>query len=121
MTRGEGQRVELRSPDPASNPYLVLAVCLAAGLDGIKNKIEPPASVNSNIYELTEEEKKKIGLERLPENLSEAVKELEKSEFICQILGEHIVKNFCKAKKAEWEEYTNQVTQWELDQYLYRI
>ena len=54
----------------------------------------------------------------LPENLSEAVEELEKSEFICQILGEHIVKNFCKAKKAEWEEYTNQVTQWELDQYL---
>ena len=121
VTRGEGQRVELRSPDPASNPYLVLAVCLAAGLDGIKNKIEPPASVNGNIYELTEEEKKKIGLERLPENLSEAVEELEKSEFICQILGEHIVKNFCKAKKAEWEEYTNQVTQWELDQYLYRI
>ena len=121
VTRGEGQRIELRSPDPASNPYLVLAVCLAAGLDGIKNKIEPPASVNSNIYELTEEEKKKIGLERLPENLSEAVEELEKSEFICQILGEHIVKNFCKAKKAEWEEYTNQVTQWELDQYLYRI
>ena len=70
---------------------------------------------------MTEEEKKKIGLERLPENLSEAVEELEKSEFICQILGEHIVKNFCKAKKAEWEEYTNQVTQWELDQYLYRI
>ena len=121
MTWGEGQRVELRSPDPASNPYLVLAVCLAAGLDGIKHKIEPPASVDSNIYELTEEERKEIGLERLPKDLAEAVKELEKSEFICDILGEHIVKNFCKAKKAEWEEYTSQVTQWELDQYLYRI
>ena len=121
VTRGERQRIELRSPDPASNPYLMLAVCLAAGLDGIRNQIEPPESVDGNLYELSEQEKKDIGLERLPENLNEAVRELEKSEFICNVLGEHIVKNYCKAKKAEWEEYTNQVTQWELDQYLYRI
>ena len=121
MTRGEGQRIELRSPDPSSNPYLVLAVCLAAGLDGIRNQIEPPKSVDGNLYELSEQEKKDISLERLPENLSEAIQELEKNEFICNVLGRHIVKNYCKAKKAEWEEYTNQVTQWELDQYLYRI
>ena len=121
MTKGEGQRIELRSPDPSSNPYLVLAVCLAAGLDGIRNQIEPPESVDGNLYELSEQEKNDIGLERLPENLNEAVRELEKSEFICNVLGDHIVKNYCKAKKAEWEEYTNQVTQWELDQYLYRI
>ena len=121
MTKGDGQRVELRSPDPASNPYLVLAVCLAAGLEGIKNKIEPPESVNGNIYEMMQTEKTEIELERLPKNLEEAIEELEKSEFICNVLGDHIVKNYCKAKKAEWEEYTNQVTQWELDQYLYRI
>ena len=77
--------------------------------------------MDGNLYELSEQEKKDISLERLPENLSEAIQELEKNEFICNVLGHHIVKNYCKAKKAEWEEYTNQVTQWELDQYLYRI
>lgn len=100
MTRGEGQRIELRSPDPSSNPYLVLAVCLAAGLDGIRNQIEPPKSVDGNLYELSEQEKKDISLERLPENLSEAIQELEKNEFICNVLGRHIVKNYCKAKKS---------------------
>ena len=75
-SRGNGTRVELRNPDPSANPYLVLATCLAAGLDGIKNKLEVPASVDCNIFEMTEEERKAAGIEILPDNLYDAIKYL---------------------------------------------
>lgn len=119
--RGSGARLELRCPDPSANPYLTLAVCLAAGLDGIKNELVPPASVDRNVFDLTYEERSTLGIDSLPENLYEAVLALEESEFIRNILGEHLSKKYIEAKKAEWYLYRTQVTQWEIDQYLHRI
>ena len=89
-TRGEGTRIELRCPDPSANPYLALAVCLRAGLDGIVNKIQPPASVDCNIFAMSEEEKKKLGIEAIPGTLIEAVGELEKDELVRETLGRHV-------------------------------
>ncbi len=120
-SRGAGTRVELRSPDPAANPYLLLALCLAAGLDGIKNKMEPPKAVNSNIFELTEKEMKKAKIESLPSSLHQAIKEMEADPFIKEVLGDHVYSKYVEAKKAEWDNYRMQVTQWEIDEYLYKI
>ena len=89
-SRGNGTRVELRNPDPTANPYLVLALCLAAGLDGIKNKIEVPESVDCNIYEMTPGERRAAGIENMPADLKEAVDCLVADEFLCSVLGEHI-------------------------------
>lgn len=119
--RGEGTRVELRCPDPSANPYLALAVCLAAGLDGIRKQIMPLAAVVKNVYEMRLDEKKAEGIEALPATLSEAVDELEKDEYILEVLGEHISRNYIAAKRTEWAEYTSQVTDWEIEQYLYKI
>ncbi len=119
--RGAHTRLELRCPDPAANPYLTLAVCLAAGLDGIRNQLTPPESIDRNVFELTAEERQSLGVRRLPANLCEAVDDLEKSEFIQKVLGDHISKKYIEAKRVEWEDYRTQVTQWEIDQYLYRI
>ena len=120
-SRGAGTRVELRSPDPSCNPYLTLALCLAAGMDGIKNKIMPPASVDSNIFEMTEEELKRYQIEKLPASLMEAIEEMEADSFIREVLGEHIFKKYDEAKRGEWNTYCTQVTQWEIDEYLYKI
>lgn len=120
-SRGAGTRVELRSPDPAANPYLLLALCLAAGLDGIKNKIEPPKAVNSNIFELSEKEMKKAKIESLPSSLHQAIKEMETDPFIREVLGDHVFSKYVEAKRAEWDNYRLQVTQWEIDEYLYKI
>ena len=117
-SRGEGTRIELRCPDPSANPYLALAVCLRAGLDGIKNKIEPPASVDCNIFAMSEEEKKALGIEAIPGTLIEAVNELEKDEFIKEVLGAHVSSKYIEAKRAEWANYRSQVTDWEINQYL---
>lgn len=119
--RGENTRVELRCPDPSANPYLALAVCLEAGLDGIRNKIEPPKSIDRNIFEMNEEERKAEGIEAIPGTLIEAVNELEKDEFIKEALGGHVAKTYINAKKREWQEYRSQVTDWEIDQYLYKF
>lgn len=120
-TRGEGTRIELRSPDPAANPYLALAVCLRAGLDGIVNRIEPPASVDCNIFEMTKEERKERGIEELPGTLYEAIQELEKDTFLQEVLGSHVCRCYIAAKKKEWQEYSMQVTDWEVEKYLYRF
>ena len=117
-TRGEGTRIELRCPDPSANPYLALAVCLRAGLDGIVNKIQPPASVDCNIFAMSEEEKKKLGIEAIPGTLIEAVGELEKDEVVRETLGRHVSEKYIEAKKAEWADYRSQVTDWEINQYL---
>ncbi len=119
-THGGGTRIELRSPDSSANPYLTLAVCLRAGLDGIENKIMPPAGVNGNIFEMTEEERRAMNIEQLPETLKEAVEELEKDRFICDVLGEHISKRYITAKKEEWYQYRSQVSEWEIGEYLYK-
>lgn len=117
----EGTRIELRCPDPSANPYLVLAVCLAAGLDGIQKQIMPPAAVDRNIFNMTEEEIQEEGIDVLPNNLLEAVYEMEKDELVKEVLGTHTSRRYIKAKKKEWAEYSRQVSGWELDQYLYRI
>lgn len=116
--RGSSTRVEVRSPDPSCNPYLALAAILTAGLDGIKNKIMPPASTDQNIYEMSEEERIANGIESLPGSLEEAISLLKASPFVKQVLGDHIFNKYIEAKTAEWEDYKTKVTQWEIDQYL---
>lgn len=120
-TRGAGTRIELRSPDPAANPYLTLAVCLAAGLDGIRNQIMPKTAVTENIFEMRLKEKHKLGIDSLPADLGEALQEFEKDEYLKEILGGHITEKYTEAKKAEWADYRAQVTNWEIDNYLYKI
>ena len=101
--RGKGTRVELRNPDPTANPYLALAVCLIAGLDGIKNKLEVCDSVDANIYAMTKRERRERGIDSLPETLIDAVKHLEKDELIMEFLGEETAEKYIEAKKAESE------------------
>lgn len=119
--KGEGTRVELRSPDPAANPYLTLAVCLSAGLEGIENRIEPPESVDCNIFAMSLEERTALGIENLPGTLQEAVNELEQDTFIQNVLGSHVAEKYIRAKKDEWRRYRSQVTDWEIQEYLYKI
>ena len=116
--RGSGTRVELRIPDPSANPYLALAVQLAAGLDGIATKADAREPVNSNIWEMSHREKRRLRIDDLPHNLEEACNELEKDHVITEALGEHITNHFLAAKRLEWEEYITQVSPWELDNYL---
>ena len=118
--RKEGTRIELRSPDSAANPYLALAVCLAAGLEGIRNKMVPPASVDCNIFTMTAKEKEMAGIKSLPGTLEEAVRFMEKDELIRSVLGEHVFQKYIEAKKEEWNNYRTQVTKWEIDEYLNR-
>lgn len=119
--RGEGARVELRSPDPSANPYLAIAVCLAAGLDGIENQIKPPSSVDKNIFQMSQKEREAAGIQPLPRNLQEALRELNKDKLVKNALGEKTAQTYLQAKTAEWRQYAEQVTAWELEQYLYRI
>lgn len=116
--RGASTRVELRNPDPSCNPYLALAAILSAGLDGIKNKIQPPQATEKNIYEMSEEERSLEGIGSLPASLEEAVIEMKNSEFIKEVLGTHIFEKYIEAKTEEWNEYKTKVTQWEVDEYL---
>ena len=118
--RGNATRVELRSPDPAANPYLAFAAMLLAGLDGVKNKIDPPAAVTANIYKLNEDERAQQNIPALPGSLWEAVHELSQSAVAKEALGEHIFNEFIKAKTAEWDDYRTDVTPWEHDRYLAR-
>lgn len=116
--RGKSTRVEVRVPDPSCNPYLALAVMLAAGLDGIENKITPPPQVNKNIFAMSQREKKRLRIEALPSNLLRAVEAMEKSELMRKTLGDHVFFHFINAKKDEWNKYISQVHKWELDRYL---
>lgn len=113
VTRGEGIRVELRSPDTSANPYIVLAICLAAGLDGIKNKITPTKS--SNLAMQGQQ------AEHLPSTLKEAIDYFEESTWVKDVLGEEFCKQYVAAKKNEWLRYIQQVTDWEIAEYLYRL
>jgi glutamine synthetase len=119
--RGEETRIELRSPDSAANPYLALAVCLAAGLDGIRNRIDPPTEVPENIYEMEDAERESRGIESLPSNLHVAVKELSKDSFVKGVLGEHVAGKYMEAKEEDWQRYREQVSAWVLEEYLYKI
>lgn len=119
--RGTNMRVELRSPDPAANPYLLLASCLAAGLDGIKRELPTPKSVDGNIYHMTEEELSAQGIEAIPSNLSKACHYFEDDAFMKQVLGEHVHRKYLNAKRKEWNQFREQVTAWEIEEYLYKI
>ncbi|MHB1127035.1 MAG: type I glutamate--ammonia ligase [Bacillota bacterium] len=116
--KGSSTRIELRSPDPSCNPYLALAACLAAGLDGIRNSIAPPPPCDRNIYEMSPAERQDEGIGNLPENLQEALGELARSEVLKEALGDHIYHRFTDAKNIEWDRYRMQVHNWELQEYL---
>ena len=121
VSRGSRTRVELRCPDSAANPYLTLAVCLEAGLYGIRRQIDPPAAVTENIFEMRLSQIKKQGIESLPADLGEAVEAFKADPYIREVLGEHISEKYSEAKMAEWADYRAQVTGWEIDNYLYKI
>ena len=116
--RGNGTRIELRSADPSANPYLALAVTIAAGLDGVKKNMEPPPAVDGNIYSMTPAQRRKRHVGSLPASLEEALAELKKDKFVCDTLGEHILSKYIEAKQMEWNEYKTRVSQWEIDRYL---
>jgi glutamine synthetase len=117
-TGGKSTRCELRSPDLSGNPYLQFAVMLAAGLEGIERKLEPPDPVEKNIYSLSVQEREKYNIHNLPESLGHALAFMEKSELLKDTLGPHIFENFLYVKRKEWNEYRMQVTKWEIDKYL---
>ena len=111
-------RIEFRSPDPACNPYFAFSVMLAAGLEGIEKEYEIPAPIEENVYEMTEEERKRRNIGTLPGSLWEAIKLTEESDVVRKALGEHVFDAFIQNKKIEWELYRSQVTGYELDKYL---
>ncbi len=117
-SRGLSTRIEVRSPDPSANPYLAMAVMLAAGLDGIKNKLTPPPSTDRNIYVMNKEERLEAGINDLPATLKEAVEKLKANEIITSALGEHALEHFCEAKEIEWDMFRTQVHPWEREQYI---
>lgn len=118
--RGAGTRVELRTPDPSANPYLALTVMLAAGLDGIATAADWREPINTNIWEMSHRERRRLRVDDLPHDLNEACEELEKNEVLTAALGPHITEQFLAAKREEWREYNAQVTPWELERYLAR-
>jgi len=111
-------RFELRSPDPACNPYLCFSVMLAAGLAGIEEGLEPPSPVEKNVYHMTEEEREKRGIGQLPGSLWEAIQLAEKSRLVREALGDHVFNAFINNKKIEWDRYRIHVTDYELGRYL---
>ena len=111
-------RIEFRSPDPACNPYLAFSVMLAAGLEGIEKGYEAPEPVGENVYEMSEEERQKRGIDTLPASLWEALQLTAKSELVRKALGDHVFDAFIKNKKIEWDLYRTQVTDYELKRYL---
>ena len=117
-SRGQSTRVELRSPDPSCNPYLELAVCLAAGLDGIEKGMVPPAEVTENIFVMDEATRKANGIDSLPGSLEEALVALKADPLILDTLGEHIAQNYIAGKEKEWDEYRTRVSSWEREKYI---
>ncbi|MEG2939034.1 MAG: type I glutamate--ammonia ligase [Oscillospiraceae bacterium] len=118
FSRGMSTRVELRNPDPCANPYLELAVCLAAGLDGIKKGLTPPPSVDLNIYELSAEQRDKMEIDNLPASLHNAIVEMQNDKLVTDVLGTHITERYVEAKLRDWEDYRMHVTDWEIQKYF---
>jgi glutamine synthetase len=114
----QATRCELRCPDPACNPYLTFAALLHAGLEGIEKGYELPPPMETNLYDLSADERSRLGIEQLPETLGEAIEEMSKSELVLKALGEHVFTRYVDLKRAEWENYRVQVSPWELEQYL---
>ena len=116
--RGNSTRLELRCPDPSCNPYLALAVCLAAGLDGIEKGMVPPQEITENIYDMTHATRRRRGIDALPGSLEEALNYLKKDRLIMKTLGEHVASQYITGKEKEWREYCTRVSSWELDKYM---
>ena len=117
-SRGLGTRAEVRCPDPTCNPYLALAMMLNAGLDGVRNKLTPPPSVDRDIFKMTSAEMDQVGIRVMPGSLKEAIEELKASSIARETLGEHIFEKYIEAKEKEWDSYRTAVTNWEIDNYL---
>lgn len=118
IARGEGTRLELRSPDPSCNPYLSLALCLAAGLDGLERQLTPPEEVAENIFGMDEKQRAKRGITSLPGTLKEALDLMQEDKLVLDTLGAHVTANYIKGKTREWDEYRTHVSDWERAKYL---
>ena len=116
--RGASTRVELRNPDPSCNPYLALAACLAAGLDGIRRGLTPPDEITENIYELSAAARRARGVKNLPASLKEAIDALRDDELICSVLGTHALLQYIIGKEEEWLSYCTRVSSWEIERYI---
>ncbi|MBU1233705.1 MAG: glutamine synthetase, partial [Proteobacteria bacterium] len=117
-SRGLGTRTEIRCPDPTCNPYLAMAMMLNAGLDGVRNKLTPPPSVDKDIFKMSAKEMDDVGISVMPGSLKEAIEELKVSPIAKETLGAHIFEKYIEAKEAEWDSYRTAVTDWELNEYL---
>jgi glutamine synthetase len=116
--KGQSTRIEVRTLDSACNPYLAFAVLLAAGLKGVEDGYDLPAGAEDDVWTLTEAERRAMGIDPLPQNLSEAIAAMERSELVAETLGEQVFDFFLRNKRAEWQDYRNQVTAFELERYL---
>ena len=116
--RGQSTRVELRSPDPSCNPYLAVAACLAAGLDGIAQGLEPPEEISGDVYAMDDAARAAQNIGALPETLKDALDAMEQDRLIMDVLGEHVARHYIQGKRKEWNEYQTRVSSWELEKYL---
>jgi glutamine synthetase len=116
--KGLSTRLELRNPDPSPNPYLAIAVMLSCGLDGIARKLTPPAPLELNIYALDDAELQQKGIKKLPPDLKTALDFLQQDEVVLEALGKHVASRFKEAKLMEWETYNQEITPWEIRNYL---
>jgi glutamine synthetase len=114
----QSTRLEIRSPDPACNPYLAFSVILAAGLKGIDEGYELPPEATDNIYEMHESERRARGITQLPDDLYEALREMEQSEIVAEALGEQTFEYLLRNKRAEWDQYKSYVSPYEVNRYL---
>ncbi len=117
-SRGVSTRVEIRCPDPTCNPYLAFAMMLNSGLDGVKNQLTPPPSIDSNIFSMTDAEKVDAGIINMPASLKEALEELKVNPIAKETLGDHIFEKYIANKEMEWDKFRTAVTDWELTEYL---
>jgi glutamine synthetase len=114
----EATRFEIRSPDPACNPYLAFSVLLAAGLQGIEEKLQPPAPAEGNVYHMGDEKRNQLGIGTLPGNLGDAIRTMESSDLVRKALGDHTFEVFLENKRREWDEFRKHVSEWEIQEYL---
>jgi glutamine synthetase len=114
----QSTRIEFRSPDPACNPYLAFSVMLAAGLKGIDEGYDLPSEATDNIYEMSEHERRAQSIDRLPDDLNEAITEMERSDLVAEALGEEVFEYLLRNKRAEWDQYRSYVSPYESQRYL---
>ncbi len=116
--KGQSSRIEVRSIDSACNPYLAFAVLLSAGLKGVEEGYELPPGADDDVWALTDAERRALGIDPLPQSLTEAIRLMERSELVAEALGEHVFDFFLRNKRREWDEYRKQVTPFERERYL---